>query len=124
MHPVALQPSVDITLEETVQHAYPAIEAAETAPETPLPDSPHDEAAYWLLGELAGHRHQHGAAPVLILLNPLTLLEIALATRNWDALVDPADGLPVPLVPVLGLGPREAHCVDVPMHQEESLPLC
>src|SRR5579863_9158737 len=77
----------DVSLDETVQVA--AITGGD--PQTPLPVSADDTALLRILRDLAQYRQEHNAAPAMILVNPLTALEIVLATHNWNHIFDPTD---------------------------------
>lgn len=97
LSPTVLEPAPDMALEETVQ-----VTAFVSNPETPTPVS-ENAALLRVLGELALYRQEHGVAPGGALLNPLTALEVVLATHNWQHIFDPTDLSAIALFAVPGL---------------------
>jgi hypothetical protein len=113
--PYDVEETVDLTVELHPTIQVPAINLADlSSPATPVPISLYEPALLLVYREIASHRESTGAPPLVVVLNPLTRLEVVLATGEWDSIQDPADGIVIALISRLGLRPDEVVCVEAP----------
>ncbi len=113
--PYDVEETVDLTVELHPTIQVPSVPPTGASnPRTPVPAGLYGPALELVYRQIASCRDLTGDGPVVIVLNPITALEVILTTHDWDAVQDPASGRAIPLLTRPGIRPDEVVCIEAP----------